>query len=855
MLAAPVGAQATLEPEGAAELALALRRLGPTQRVLMVGAHPDDENTAVLAELALGAGADVAYLALTRGEGGQNLIGPELQEGLGLIRSEELLAARRLDGARQFFTRAYDFGYSKSADETFRQWPKDTLLADVVATVRRFRPDVIIAVFSGTPRDGHGQHQASGILAREAFEAAADPTRFPEQARWGLRPHRAAYVFQSLFFGRQDGGIPLETGAFDPVLGRSHFQVAMASRSRHRSQDMGMPQPAGPQTSALIPVAGAIPPGATSIFDGLDQTLEDRARSLRASATVVQAIAEYRNQVAAATAAFNPLRPAGLVAPLARAILALDRAAGADNGGELAFHLGIEREQAADVLRRAAGIVIDATVDKQRVIPGGDLTLTVRLWNGGESPLTVNVLRPLLAGDPVASTDAAAPFTLEAGALEERTFRIRVPADAPVTEPYFLRAERDGALYRWPAAPELRGLPFEPPPVRIRADVNVSDVRLSLESEATFPQVDKSLGELRLPIFIVPAVAVTATPHIAAIPLGAVSEDGRSREIVVTVEAQDPAADGTASLDLPPGWRSDPASIDITFETTGERRTARFRVLPPATLTPGTVQIGARFRVATGATYERGYAVIAYPHTRGRTLYTPAQTRVAVLPVAIADGLRVGVVEGAGDDAALVLSQLGATVEPLDADALARGDLSRFHAIVTGTRAYEVRADLIANNARLLDWVRAGGTLVVQYNKYELVEGGFAPYPLTMSRPHGRVADETSPVRIVEPDHPALNRPNRITTADFDGWVHERGLYFADTWDDRYAAPLEMADPGEPALRGSLLIASVGRGHYVYTGLALFRQWPDAVPGAFRLIANLVSLGRTGETTREPPRR
>ena len=845
----PLAAQPRPEPEGATELALALRRLGTTKRVLMVGAHPDDENTAVLAELALGQGADVAYLSLTRGEGGQNLIGPELQEALGLIRTEELLSARRLDGATQFFTRAYDFGYSRTADETFRHWPRDTLLADVVATVRRFRPDVIIAVFSGTPRDGHGHHQASGILAREAFQAAADSTRFPGQRAWGLMPHRTAYLFQALYRGNPEGALMLQTGAFDPVLGRSFFQAAMASRSRHRSQDMGQPQPPGPQRAALLPVAGEWPAGSATMFAALDTSLSMRVGAAGPRG-LTRLLADYETAIRAARDAFNPLRVSALVAPLARAVTALDSAAAQaiEARGPIAFHVAREREQAADALRRAAGLILDVTADQQRVTPGGELTLTVRVWNGGDTSVAVRSVRPVLAGGgngwTVEPLDSAASFALAPGTLATRTFRIEVSPNARPTQAYFLRRERQGPLYAWPTDdPSVRGLPFEPPPIQAAADVEVAGASLSMLGEATVAVIDKSLGELRFPVFVVPAVSVEVSPRVAVVPLEGPAENGHTREITVTLRADDPAAAGQLTLDLPTGWRAQPERADVSFEQNDER-TFTFLVTPPDSLARGEARIIALYRARDGGAYAEGYQVIAYPHTRPRTLYAPALTRVAAFPVSVAGDVRVGYIEGAGDDGAAALTQLGVRVDMLDAATLARGDLARFDVIVAGIRAYEVRSDLIANNARVLDWVRRGGTFIVQYNKYELVEGGFTPYPLTIAQPHGRVTDETAPVRLLAPDHPLLSWPNRITAADFDGWDQERGLYFADTWDASFQPLLEMTDPGEPAQRGSILVADFGQGQYVYTGLSLFRQWPVAVPGAYRLLANLVSFGK-----------
>jgi hypothetical protein len=426
--------------------------------------------------------------------------------------------------------------------------------------------------------------------------------------------------------------------------------------------------------------------------------------------------------------------------------------------------------------------------------------------------------------------------------VARRTFRVQVPAAAVPTEAYFLRAPRDGALYRWDAADPVRTLPFAPADVRAVVALTIgADIRV--EREAEFVDVDKAAGEMRRPLIVVPHVSVAVEPRTAVIPL----DDVAPRTIAATVAAAAPlGAPGTLRLIAPPGWRVHPTAAPVQLTRAGEARTFEFTVTPPANAT-GTHTLHARFENADGRVYDRGYVLIRYPHIRPQPLYRNAAVHIVHVPVRIARDLQIGYIEGAGDDVALSLRQLGARVASLDAATLANGDLSRFNAIVAGIRAYEVRPDLLAHNDRLLEYVRAGGTFVVQYNKYELVEGGFMPFPARMARPHGRVTDENAAVTLLAPDHPVLSSPNRITAADFEGWVQERGLYYLDQWDERYTPLLEMADPGEAPQRGALVAARVGSGWYVYTGLALFRQLPEGVPGAYRLLANLVSLGRYNE--------
>ncbi|HYJ80751.1 MAG TPA: PIG-L family deacetylase [Longimicrobiaceae bacterium] len=821
------------EYRGAAALGLALRRLGTAKRVLMVGAHPDDEDTQLLAALALEQGADAAYLSLTRGEGGQNGIGAELHEALGLLRTEELLAARRVDGARQFFTRAYDFGFSKSAEETLRHWPREEVLRDVVWVIRTWRPDVVVTVFSGTPRDGHGHHQVSATVAREAFAAAGDPARFPDQLAAGARPHRPAKLYQSLRGNPADATVRLQIGNLDPLIGRSPFQLAMASRSRHRSQDMGRPEPAGPRWGTLRRIFPAAQGEEPSIWTGIDTLAGGRG---------------YDERVAALRQRASVLDPDGLVGELAGALGLLRGAGGGTNGAsppggaDAAFRLEGETRDAEAALALAAGLVLDAVADDARIVPGQEFGMEVGLWNGGARPVAVDSLAPALpAGWTAVRTDSAAAREVAPGALLVRRFRVRVPADAAPTEPYFLRAPRDGDLYRWPEDGGARALPFEPAPVRAAARVRVADAGLPLQGEATFREVDLRQGELRRPVLVVPAVSVLLEPVASILPTAGERRPLRYR-VRLAAEAPGGVA-GTLRVQVPAGWRAEPAELPLRLEA-GSRRDVEVAIHAPASASAGDHPVSAVFVAEDGRRYTRGVQWVDYPHVRARPLYHAAASRVRAFDVRVPAGVRVAYVTGAGEEGPGVLAQLGIVPDLLDADALASADLGRYDVIVAGSRAYEVRPDLAAHNARLLEYVRRGGTLIVQYNKYELVEGRFTPYPLTMARPHGRVTDEEAPVRILDPAHPVFTTPNRITAEDFAGWEQERGLYFANTWDPAYTPLLETGDPGEEPLRGGLLIARHGEGTYVYTGLAFFRQLPEGVPGAWRLFANLLALGK-----------
>ena len=817
----------------------------------MIAAHPDDEDTQLLARLALAEGAEVAYLSLTRGEGGQNAIGPDFQEALGIIRTEELLAARRVDGARQFFGREYDYGFSKSAAEAFQHWPRDSVLEDVVRVIRAFRPDVIVSVWSGTQRDGHGQHQASGIVAKEAYAAAADSARFPALLQEGLRPWAASKLYEGSYFRRDSLTTRYDTGVLDPLLGLSYAEVAAISRGRHRSQDMARALPLGPASTGVNLVdwrargttVRASTDGAggearrasareSSIFTGLDTTLAQRAASTTGIAPqAARLLATYDSTVRAARAGYQPLDPDALVPGLAQAaqlLAAADSALGGSAAGSsLRFYLRSERQDLDAALAGAEGLVFDAMVSAEQLAPGDSVGVVRTLWNGGKHEVRWSVTPD--------STVAIGP-----GEMASRTVAVRVPTGSTdVTQPYYLAQPRHGDLYTWPTDPAVDGLPFQPP-FSAPARVEIAGAPVLLRREVTFRAVSPREGETRRPLRLVPAVSVSVDRDVAVRPLAL--RMPLTLETSVTAE-QTTGTAGELRLVLPPGWRAIPATASLRLAG-GESHTVRFAVMPPATLSAGTYDIAAVFRDGSGREYGRGFRLIEYPHIRPHPLYADARTRVEAVDVTVPQSLTakpIGYVMGAGDDVPQALAQLGIHVELLSSEALATGDLARFRDIVVGVRAYEMRPDLAAANRRLLDWVRAGGTLVVQYQQASWA--AFAPYPMAFAPRADRVTDETAPVKVLDPISPLLTRPNRIGPADWDGWVQERGLWFPHTWDAHWRALLEMSDPGEAPLQGGLLVARYGQGTVVYTGLSFFRELPAGVAGAHRLFVNLLAAG------------
>lgn len=851
----------SMEGTGLVATGLLFRQMDGVKRVLMIGAHPDDEDTSLLTSMARGWGAETAYLALTRGDGGQNLIGPELWEGLGVIRTGELEAARALDGGRQFFTRAFDFGFSKSADEALALWPREELLHDVVWVVRTFRPHVIVSVFSGTPRDGHGQHQAAGIMAREVFEAAGDPTRFPKQLGRGVEAWVPAKLYQSARrrFGGEtptDGpSLVVETGAYDPLIGRSHFQLSMESRSQHRSQGMGASQPAGPRATGAAFVASHVGGAEDEMFSGIDTTLVGLTAGLsdESAAQATVHLEAYRATVARARDELG-LDLSAIVPHLGEALRHLDAVNDGHSGNtEFSRALDQKKQVVTRAFMAAAGIDFKLRALDDLVVPGQTVQLRAQLWNGGRTTLRgpeVELVREGRAGWPVtelAVEGLASDGSVAPGSLVTWTFELSIPEDATLSRLYFLQEARQGAMYQWPTTSSqsrLLGLPRDGPISSARLtfvpylDDTAIGTRTAMMVPVRYVGTDQEKGEFENPVLIVPVVSVAVTPGGVVWPQGQV--DARTITVSLRSEA-DEGATGDVRLRAPEGWSVSPASHAFELTSAGAERSVSFEIQAGPSISAGEHVFHAVAR-AENQTFDEGFALIEYEHIERSAMFADAEARVTVVPVAVRDGLMVGYIMGTGDDGPIAIRQMGASVELLTEAQVRDGTFSDYDVIVLGVRAYETRVDVRAANEQLLDFARSGGTIINQYNQYQFSNGGYAPYGLTIGRPAPRVADETATITMLEPYAPIFTTPNRVTQSDFEGWVQERGLYFASEWGDEYAPLLELNDPGEPARRGSLLVAPVGDGMYVYTGLSFFRQWAGRVPGAYRLFANLVSL-------------
>ena len=843
---------------GAAALGELIRGLGVNTRVLVIGAHPDDEDTQLITWLARGRQVETAYLSLTRGDGGQNLIGNELGEALGAIRTEELLAARRIDGGHQYFTRAYDFGFSKSAEETYKHWPKDSILRDVVSVVRDFRPHVIVAVFSGTPRDGHGHHQVSGLLAREAFDLAGDSVRLPASATRGRAPWTPLKFYRSTRFAGQST-YRFDVGEYSPLRGESYAEIAADSRSQHKSQAFGSLRRKGVMMDGVrleasrvgMPAAGAME---RSLFDGIDTSWTRVAREVGRT-PVIDSIPLA---IAAVQHAYDPFHPDRIV-PQLDFVRQLARRVGFFDDRDAAASLAELDKRVSQAIRLATGIAIEAVVDHETWAAEEPIRASVTVYD--RLALAMSAGAVFLAADATAQPRRTVS---EAGSVQ---FTDTVH-DTTITQPHWLSRPRDGDMFGVPItakpADERRGL-------SVQVSGDIGGVSFDELVPVVFRFADPVKGEIQRPIAIVPAVSVTVDQPVQYVPAN------RRFDRIVKVElrsASNHPRTVRVSLELPRGLHADSTSRTVglpdyagNFGGEGEPqgvaggrsvpasspiRVVEFRV---SGMLPAGHHAIAAIAESEGKRYTRGYTLVEYDHIRPQRLFRDARIDLSAVDVQVAQSLNVAYVPGVGDNVAPMLEQLGVPLTVIEPDKLAAADLSRYTAVVIGPRAYESSRTLVAANPKLFDFARTGGTLVVQYGQFEMANPGMMPYPITLARPGDRVTEEDAAVTVADPSSRILTTPNRIRPADWQGWVQERSLYMPRSHDDRYRAVLSMHDSGEPPNDGAILVAPLGKGVYVYTTLALFRQLPAGVPGAARLFVNLLSADqRAAGAPAAPPR-
>ncbi len=813
LLAVPPSALASSRTLPAAEIPLALRRLSVVGNVLYIAAHPDDENTAMLAYLTNERLVRTGYLSLTRGDGGQNLIGREQGELTGVIRTQELLAARRIDGAEQFFTRAVDFGYSKSPEETLSIWGQEEILGDVVRVIRAFRPEVIITRFPTTGEGGHGHHTASALLAGLAFDAAGDPSRFPEQlGPGGLSVWQPRRLYWNAFRIRpeeRDPKLPklltVDLGAYNALLGRSYTELAGESRTQHKSQGFGSPERRGTLVNYLAPIKG-------------DPVEKDFLERIDLSWKRIKGGESVQRMIDRAAELYRPETPQAIV-PLLIRLHAEMKKLPADPWVEQ------KRTEVLDMIRSASGLWVEALATRPSSFPGGSAPVTATVIGRAPFPWTVEAVE--VDGQRPSPASGKFPSALSPNQPLRFEAVMKIPENAEITHPYWLgkRSER-GRFAIPPGKDPLRA--DNKPVFTAKFTLRAGSDPVTFEVPVEYRWTDPVHGDRSRPFEILPKATLHVEDRVILFP------EPKSRTVHVSVRAGKDEVKGLVHLRVPSGFKTT-GPVAFSLATEGEEKRLSFEVTPSDLASAGTIRAEAE---VDGRMFSHDFIQIDYPHIPVQTLTPPAEAAAVRIGVQV-NGKSAGYIMGSGDEIPEALRQLGFRVSLLSDEDLA-GDLSPFDVIVTGVRAYNTRPRLRGLQKRLMEYVENGGTLVVQYNtSHELVTDALGPYPFKLSR--DRVTHEDAPVRFVNPDHPLVQKPNILTPADFDGWVQERGLYFPGSWDSQYETVFSCADPGEDARPGGLILARYGKGVFIYTGYAWFRQLPAGVPGAYRVFANLVS--------------
>ena len=859
----------------ASEVWRALQRLQTTATVLHTVAHPDDENGALLTWLSRGQGVRTALYSTTRGEGGANLIGPELFDALGIVRTEEHLAAVRYYGIDLFFSSAVDFGYSKRLDETLEKWDYQMLLEDMVRLIRYYRPDVIISRFQGNRRDGHGHHQVSGVVTLEAFKIAGDATRFPEHLAEGLQPWqpKKLYITRSRW-RRSDTEtadtpvLKIDTGEYNALLGLSYSQIARQGLSYQRSQGVGQTRASkGSSRTELQLIDTTLPDQLkkpeNSLFDGLDTTITGMAKL--ANAPLLNAeFTQLQESIDAAIRDYDARQPWTVVSHLAsglkttRSLMKKIQDADIDDTtrAHLLFLLQNKAQELMTAENAALGLSLEVLVQPTGnrssetftvAIPGQKFAIGMRLVN--PAPVAVELVNASLhtpEGWNVQQMEAEKIEGIPTNEPVSITYEVEVPQNAAYTQPYWTRAsEYHDDVYTL-KHPEFRFLPATPPDVHGVVTYRIDGVDFTLTQPAQTRSINRPWGEKRRLLTVAPAISLSLSPRIGVIPIPESATAGEQITFTATVEMLNNVkgeAEGTLALKLPEGWSTAPESTSFAFTHERASKTFTFQV------SAENVEIGKEHTIQAVATYNgkeytTGYQTIEHPDLEPRHLYHPATMTLHGISLNLPENMSVGYIMGVGDKIPEALAQIGIDVEMLDRDELRTSDLNRFDTILVGIRAYAVRRDLIAYNSRLLDYVHNGGNLIVQYQTPEFDAAPFGPYPYTMGRRPEEVSEEDAHVTILMPDNPIFQHPNRITAADFDGWVEERGSKFLTEWDGKYQALLTCNDREQEPQHGGLLYTRYGQGTYTYAAYAFYRQLPAGIAGAYRLFINLLTLSK-----------
>lgn len=801
------------------ELYKKIEKLNFLGSVLYVAAHPDDENTAMISYLSNKVNARVAYLALNRGDGGQNLLGTEIREQLGVIRTQELLEARKIDHAEQFFTRANDFGFSKNPTETFQIWNKDEVLSDVVWIFRKFRPDVVINRFNHrTEGDTHGHHTASAILSTEAFGLSGNKNEYSDQLKYvqPWQPKRSYYNDSWFFYGSKEkylsadheGFLKIDVGVYLPILGKSNTEISAFSRSQHKSQGFGVSGERGREMDFFEPIQGDLADADQNIFAGIDTTWN----RIEGGAPIGKILQQVQDE-------FDFKAPQNSIPLLLEAYQLIDKI-------KDPYWKNLKSQQIKEIIVGASGLFLEASVADEWLTLGMETKINFEVINRSDTDIRLTQIEIPELQNKVVKLDRQLVDNQKLIQTEE----VRIPQNLPYSSPYWLNKPHSDGMYTVEDQ-QLRGLPNTPPQLTAVFQVMVNGVPLSVKKEIVYKTATQIQGEIRQSLAIVPDASVKMKNKVLVFP------DNKPRTVRVEVKSYKDNLSGELHLKSEEGWKVEPKDVAVQIASAGQKQVVRFKITPPANQSEAYLQ---PILTVGNQQFDQELKIIDYPHIPRQTILMPAQTKLNRIDIKIA-GKNIGYIRGAGDEIPQALREIGYRVTVLSGADLNVADLKKFDAVVTGIRAYNNNEHLVVNQKTLFEYVKQGGTLVTQYSQLMGIKTKeIAPYAMTLS--HDRVTDENSDVRFLVPQHPVLHFPNTITQKDFEGWQQERGLYFPSSWDKHFTPILGMHDLGEEELQGSLLVAKYGKGHYVYTGLSFFRELPAGVPGAYRLFANILAL-------------
>lgn len=795
-----------------------IKKLNFLGSVLYVAAHPDDENTRLITYLANEQLAETAYLSLTRGDGGQNLIGPELRELLGVIRTQELIEARKVDGGTQFFSRANDFGFSKNPTETLQIWDKDAVLHDVVLAIRKFQPDIIINRFDArSPGTTHGHHTSSALLSLEAFDlsnqASAYPTQLEKFSTWQAK--RIFFNTSWWFYGSKDkfekadktNLYALKTGVYYAAEGKSNQEIAALSRSKHQSQGFGTAGERGDDTEYLEFLKGSPIAPDQNLFAGIDTSWNRVKDEKKIGDLLTQTLQE-----------FDFTNPAKSLPNLVKAYQLIQEI-------DDAHWKSIKTQEIKAVIAGCAGLYLEGIADTPETTTNSRIKIQVEAINRSAAPIQLTAIR--------LKPETAVAFqsqTLETNKPFKTTLNAVIPNAIGYTQPYWLANSFSEGMYQVPEL-EAIGLPEKPKEITLQFDLTLYGTTLTYEREVHYQYTDDVKGEVHMPLDVVPAVTLSIQEKVYLFP------NTQSKKVSVKLKAGKADIQGEVKLDLPANWKCAPSSIPFKLANKNEEISVDFMVTPSAILESGSITANA---TVDGISYNKEQLTLRYPHINKQQILKPAEAKVLRLDLSTGKQ-KIGYLMGAGDAVPTGLIQMGYEVKLLEAHLISPDYLKAFDVIITGIRAYNTVQEMGSKQAYLLDFVKGGKTLIVQYNTLDdLTSPNFSPYPLQISR--DRVTEEKAEVRFLDPTHPLLKFPNKITAADFSNWKQEIGLYLPNQWDPAFTPLLSANDTGESAKNGLLLHAKYGNGHYIYTGLSFFRELPEGVPGAYRLLANLISI-------------